>query len=382
MTEVQIEQGPIRPPSESRSLFIRLTRNCPWNQCLFCPVYKGASFSRRTVSEVKKEIDALKEAVDDIRELSQSLNYGGQVNKLILRMIFDSPSASQARIMAAAWLYHGTGTVFLQDADNFVLKPDVLVEILIHLKECLPDITRITTYARAKSVKRKSLQELKEIRKAGLDRLHLGLETGHDPLLKLMKKGATAEDHISAGKKAVEAGFEVSEYVMPGLGGNEMSIPHAKDTAAVLNEISPHFIRLRTLRIPQRIPLYKLMESGDFTPLSDEGTAKEIKLFLTRLKGINSTVVSDHIMNLMETVKGRLPEDRDKMIAQLDAYLLLSDDEKLLYRVGRFSALFRGPDDLKNEILRNRAKKILSEIKAAHSGKEEKIISQAVTRFI
>ncbi len=109
---------------------------------------------------------------------------------------------------------------------------------------------------------RKSTEDLEAIRKAGLNRIHIGLETGYDPLLKLMQKGVTADGHIEAGKRVIAAGMELSEYVMPGLGGRDMWRSHAEETARVLNAINPHFIRLRSLRVPPGVSLFEKLWTG------------------------------------------------------------------------------------------------------------------------
>ena len=116
-------------------------------------------------------------------------------------------------------MYYGTSACFLQDADNLIMKTDDLVAVLTFLREKFPKITRVTTYSRSKTISRKSLESLKRIRKAGLNRVHIGLETGYDPLLLFMKKGVSAAVHVEAGRKLIDAGMEVSEYVMPGLAG-------------------------------------------------------------------------------------------------------------------------------------------------------------------
>jgi len=222
----------------------------------------------------------------------------------------------------------------------------------------------VTSYARSSTLARKSVEDLTRIRQAGLDRVHVGLETGHDPLLKLMNKGTTAAKQIEGGKRAIAAGMELSEYVMPGLGGKEMSRGHAIDTARVLNEINPHFIRLRSLRVPPRIPLYDLVESGKFTPLTDDEQAEEIKLFLKTLDGITSTVTSDHIMNLLEEVTGKYPEDKERLIGIVDEYLNLPEDERLIYRLGRRGGLFRTLDDRLDPAKRGRIEGALRRLQA------------------
>jgi len=254
--QYSFEQGPIRPPNEARSLLMRLTRNCPWNKCLFCPVYKRRKFSLRTVAEIKQDILSAKQIADEITRLSRQLGAAGKVTDQVVSHIFNQSGFSDNYRSVAAWLYYRTDACFLQDADNLVMKTDDLVDVLAFLRSTFPQISRVTTYARSRTVVRKSIDALIRIREAGLDRIHIGLETGHDPLLKLMKKGVTAAQQIEAGQKVVAAGMELSEYVMPGLGGQQMWEEHARNTARVLNKINPHFIRLRSLRVPSRVPLY------------------------------------------------------------------------------------------------------------------------------
>jgi hypothetical protein len=246
-------------------------------------------------------------------------------------------------------MYYGTGACFLQDADNLILPTKDLVEILTFLRNKFPEVLRVTTYSRSRTVIRKSVEALKQIRQAGLDRVHIGLETGYTPLLKLMKKGVSADQQIEAGKKIVAAGMELSEYVMPGLGGQALWKEHAAATADVLNQINPHFIRLRSLRIPKRVPLYTMLADGSFKMQTDDMLAEEIRHFVEALDGIDSTITSDHIMNLLEGVSGKLPEDKAKMLAVIAKYQDLSDLDRLIYRVGRRGGIYRSTDDLQSD---------------------------------
>ena len=347
--QFSFEQGPIRPPNEARSLLLRVTRNCPWNQCLFCPVYKKRKFSLRTVEEIKKDIRAAKDIADDIKAISWRMGHSGRVNDHVVSHIFNQPGTSDNYRSIAAWLYYETDACFLQDADNLIMKTDDLVEVLAFLRDTFPNISRVTTYTRSRTVVRKSVSSLKRIRDAGLDRIHIGLESGYDPVLKMVKKGVSAEQHIEAGRKVLKAGMELSEYVMPGLGGQEMWREHAMETARVLNRINPHFIRLRSLRVPSRVPLYQKLKDGSFTMQTDDGLAEEIRLFIESLDGISSTVTSDHIMNLLEDVSGKLPEDKEHMLEIIDRYQALPDSERLIYRVGRRGGAYRSTDDLKRD---------------------------------
>lgn len=381
---LSFEQGPIRPPNEAQSLLLRITRNCPWNQCLFCPVYKGRKFSLRTVEEIKEDIRNARSMADEVKGLSMKLGDRGKVTDRVLSHIFNSSGCSDAFRSVAAWLYYGTGACFLQDADNLVMKTGDLVEVLSFLRKTFPEIERVTTYSRSRTVIRKSVESLKKIREAGLDRVHIGLETGYDPLLKLVKKGVTGEQHVDAGTRIIQAGMDLSEYVMPGLGGQEMWKEHARATARVLNRINPHFIRLRSLRIPKRVPLYEKLEEGTFTMQTDDMLAEEIRVFIESLEGITSVVTSDHIMNLLEEVSGKLPEDKDHMLDVIRRYQELPDEERLIYRVGRRGGAYRSTDDLSRDpATHDKIKNLLSQVRA-EGGEEgiERFIADMVDRYI
>jgi len=344
--DLQFEQGPIRPPNEAQSLLLRFTRNCPWNQCLFCPVYKQRRFSLRTVDEIKQDVLAARRIVDDITATSRKLGYGGKITDAVISSIFSDGSYPSSYRSVAAWMYYGTGACFLQDADNLIIRTDDLVEALAFLRQTFPEIRRVTSYSRSRTVAKKPLESLQRIRRAGLDRIHIGLESGYDPLLKLMKKGVTAAQQVEAGRRLMEAGMELSVYVMPGLGGREMWREHAVETARVLNRINPHFIRLRSLRVPRRVPLHAKLQEGSFHVLTDDELAEEIRVFVEHLDGITSTLTSDHIMNLLEEVSGKLPEEKPKMLEVVRAYQELPDTERLVYRVGRRGGAFRSTGDL------------------------------------
>jgi len=378
------EQGPIRPPNEARSLLLRFTRNCPWNQCLFCPVYKNTQFSRRSVDEIKQDIITAKKIYDDIREISCKLGYNGDVNEHVVRKIFQSSDKSQSYKSIALWMHHATSACFLQDADNLNMKTGELVDVLKFLKETFPHITRITTYSRSRTVIRKTVEELRQIREAGLDRVHIGLETGYDPLLKFMKKGVTAEQQIEAGQKIREAGMELSEYVMPGLGGQLMWREHALQTAEVLNKINPHFIRLRSLRIPHHVPLYEKLKDGSFALQTDDGVVEEIRLFIETLDGIESMVASDHIMNLLEEVGGKLPQDKPHILDVIGKYQALSDEDRLIFRAGRRSGYMRSTDELAaNRELYNNIRDLVEDVRSKQgTDGVEKFIKELADRYI
>lgn len=321
--EIMYEQGPIRPPSEANSLLVRVTRNCPWNQCLFCPAYKGSKFSKRTPEEVKRDIDEM------------AKEYGGYSSAI--------------------------KTVFLQDADSLILKTEDLIEILTYIREKFPSITRITSYARATTLRRKSVEELKMLKEAGLNRIHTGMESGSDTVLKFVKKGITSTDIIDGGLKVKEAGIELSEYIMPGLGGKSLSEIHAKETARVLNLIEPQFIRVRTFAIHPMSPLAKMASEGTFIPMNDEEIVREIRLLLENLREMRSYFSSaDFSLNLLMEVDGYLDEKKKDMLNLIDRYLSMDENKKKAYSLLRRASFFNYPlEVLENEEFMS---KILPEI--------------------
>ena len=345
-TSLSFEQGPIRPPNEARSLLLRFTRNCPWNRCMFCPVYKRRKFSLRSVEDIKADIRTAKIISDDLTAISVELGFDGTVTDAVISRVLNDPDTSTSYRSIALWRYYGTGACFIQDADNLIMKTGDLVEALRYLRKTFPEVRRVTSYTRSRTVIRKSIDGLKRIREAGLDRIHIGLESGSDEVLKLMKKGVSAAQHIEAGRNAMAAGMELSEYVMPGLGGQALWRIHAEETARVLNEINPHFIRLRSLRVPKRVPLYEKLQDGSFSMQTDDDLVKEIGVFISSLDNITSTITSDHFMNLLEDVSGILPEDKQHMLDVIQGYLDLPKRDRIIYRIGRRGGAFRSTSDL------------------------------------
>jgi hypothetical protein len=348
------EQGPIRPPSEANSLLIRVTRNCPWNRCTFCPVYKGSRFSLRPVDHVIKDIDLLSRLIAIMKEAGEKTGYINQaeINRQARNL---NSNELQAYHAAFNWMAAGMESVFIQDANSLIIKPSDLMKILKHLKNRFPWIKRITSYARSHTIARIKDEDMMAIGDAGLNRIHIGLESGADAVLKMVQKGASQEVHIKAGLKVKKAGIELSEYVMPGLGGKALSIVHAVETAEALNIINPEFIRLRTLAIPNSVELFKEYESKRFEKCTDLMMAEEILLFLETLDGITSTIKSDHILNLFEEIEGRLPDEKEKMLAVLREFLDMPPDHQMLYQVGRRLGFFSRLKDLENRKAVSRA---------------------------
>jgi radical SAM superfamily enzyme YgiQ (UPF0313 family) len=272
------DSPPYRPPSEAGSLLLRVTRGCPWNKCTFCSMYKGTRFERRPVEEILRDIDTLK-------------------------------------------TFHGSHapTVFLGDSNSLILNSKTLAEILQYLYATFPSIERVTSYARARTVAKKPLDQLQMIRKAGLTRLHIGLETGDPELLEEIRKGAMPEQMVEGATRAKEAGFEVSLYVLAGIGGQGRWMQHAEGTATVLNQVDPHFIRIRTYVPTPGSPLWDRVQDGSFELASPETILSEQRRLIELLE-VTSQYLSDHVSNYVP-VYGQLPKDRSLMLETIDRAL-------------------------------------------------------------
>jgi hypothetical protein len=282
---------------------------------------------------------------------------------------------------AAAWYRAGLESVFLQDANTMVVKPDDLVEILEYLRKLFPNVKRVTSYGRSHTIARISDEDLKRIAKAGLNRIHIGMETGSDRILKLVDKGVDKQTHIIAGQKVKAAGIELSEYYMPGLGGKEYWQENALETADALNQINPDFIRIRTLAVQRWSLLHKDYEEGVFTRTNDTDVVNELLLFVEHLNGISSAVRSDHILNLIPELEGKLPEEKEKMLTALRWYLALPDEDKLLFRVGRRTGYFGSIADFSNAALRETVKRICEE-NHINQDNIDGIVNSLLERFI
>ena len=342
MDEPPFELGPIRPTGEASSLLVRVTRGCPWNRCDFCTNYRSMSFSLRSTEEIKEDI---------LRAVEYYRGY---------------PFTS----------------CFLQDGDSFIVPTDHLVEVLSFLKRQFPTLERVSTYARAHTMVRKSPQEMREIYEAGLNRLYCGLESGSDAVLSSIHKGATAADMVRAGRLGIEAGMEVSEFVIMGIGGRQLWREHATETARVLNAIDPHFIRVRSIGVKQGSPLEGKAERGEFEILTEEEIIVEQRLLLEGLEGITSYYSNDHSVNLLMETEGRLPDEKAKMLAILDRYLALPPGDKLSFAVGRRLGDYARLDDIYNLSLRGRVDQKMAELAFRYPGRLEEIFHYVRSQII
>ncbi len=307
---LSFEVGAYRPPSEggSASLLLRVSENCPWNQCTFCEMYKGHRFVYRTVEQITADIDKVAAIREEIRAASCALGMGGKITPelgaaLIAegRDLLENPSF----VTVFNWLHSGGRTAFLQDADSMSMRPREYIAVLKHLRQTLDSLSRVTSYTRSKTLSKRTSEDLRMIREAGLDRLHIGLETGDDEVLALVNKGVTSAEQIEGGRKAIAAGFQVSEYWMPDLGGRERRRQHAENTARVLTAINPHYIRSRPLVPRPGTPLYEEVARGRLRLSSPRERLEELAWMISGLE-VTSRVCFDHAMNAWADRRGGL----------------------------------------------------------------------------
>lgn len=310
MNSLPFEMGPIRPVDEADSLLIRTTRGCPWNRCAFCSLYKNMKFSLRSVAEIKKDIMAAKEYFNG----------------------------------------HPFETCFLQDGDSFVMGTKNLIEILETLRLAFPSLKRISSYGRAQTMVKKTSSDMKDIFDAGLNKLYCGMESGSARVLEKIKKGITPKSIIKSARMARDAGMDTTQFIILGLGGKQLSKLHAIETAKVLNEINPDYIRLLTIGVKPGSGLDRQIEKGEFILPSETHMISEQRLLLENLEGITSHYANHHSVDLLLEVRGRLPADKDRMLAILDRFLFLSETDKINFILGRRLGYYRRLSDMENDL--------------------------------
>ena len=321
------EQGPIRPPSEARSLLVRVIRNCAWNRCTFCPVYKGSTASTRPLEDVVADVDAMAAAAEVLKAEGIAAVHRGLV----------PPEAYQVEL----FLRDGGRGVFLQDADPCAMPTDKLAAVVRRVRERFPTVDRVTTYGRAATLARRTEEQLAQLVEAGLTRVHLGLESGADEVLMAIDKGCSGGDLIAAGENVVRAGLELCFYLMPGLGGREAAAAHVAGSARVIRAVAaaapagrPLVVRLRTAAVVPGTPLAEREAAGEFVLPDDVEVTQELRDLLVELGDARLELRSDHSLNLLPDLEGSLPRDRERLVAMLDEYLALPREEQALYSVG------------------------------------------------
>ncbi len=264
-------EGPIyRPPSEADSLLIQATVGCPHNRCTFCLVYKNTRFKVRPTAEIKADLEEARRVYGDL-----------------------------------------VRTIFFPAGNTIAMPTAALAEICRFSYALFPRLQRLTVYGSSQFIHRKGRAGLAALARAGLGRIHVGLESGDDQTLARIKKGTTARQQIAAGRWAREAGIELSLYVILGIAGKARSAVHARESAAVINEIQPDFLRLRTFVPKVNTPLLQDVLAGRFQMLSPHEVLAETQALLKGIT-VSTRVVSDHYTNYVN-VAGKLPEDREAM---------------------------------------------------------------------
>jgi len=324
-----IELGPIRPPSESQSLLIRITRGCHWNKCFFCGLYKGMKYGVRPTDDI----------LDDIKK--------------------------------SAELYNSNGTVFtscfLQDADALNIPTKDLLLILDKIKSCFPSLQTITSYARCNTILRKSESELTALKESGLNHLYRGIETGSDTILKNIYKGITSKDIIDSGLMCKNAGIILSDFTLLGIGGRELLEENAIETARVINAVNPDYIRVHHTAFKPDTKLGRDVEKGIFILQSEEEIVREQRLFIENLNGIDSFYINEHIVNLLLEVRGKLPSAKNNMLKIIDNYLSMSEEEKLNFAIGRRIGHYYLLSDMQNKSKNTVVSQYINNMKTKHS---------------
>ncbi|RLC16506.1 MAG: radical SAM protein [Deltaproteobacteria bacterium] len=277
-------EGPIyRPPSEAHSLLIQATVGCPHNRCTFCMTYKnGPRFRIRKPDEIKADI---LEARED----------------------------------------HGEGvrTLFFPAGNTIAMKTDDLCEICQFSRKIFPNLERITVYGSSQFIHKKGPDDLRRLADAGLSRIHVGLESGDDVILKRIRKGTRSQEQIEAGKWVMAAGMELSMYIILGIGGKERTTSHALESAKVLNQIEPDFIRLRTFVPKISTPLLEEIQAGTFEMLGPHEVLQETALLIGHLEA-SSYLASDHYTNYIN-LEGNLPQGKNKFLQEIHAALKMDE---------------------------------------------------------
>jgi radical SAM superfamily enzyme YgiQ (UPF0313 family) len=286
-------EGPIyRPPSEADSLLIQATVGCPHNRCTFCMVYKnGPGYKVRDIKDIAADISKARE------------RYGDRVR-----------------------------TLFFPAGNTIAMKTDDLCKILAFARESFPALQRITVYGSSQYIHKKGPKGLRRLADAGLSRIHVGLESGDDVILKQIKKGTTGKEQIEAGRWTRDAGIELSLYVILGIGGKERTAAHAIHTAEALNEIGPDFIRLRTFVPKINTPLLSDVQGGSFQMLGPHEILLETAMLIKGIQAL-SYLTSDHYTNYIN-LEGKLPEEKRRLLGKIDAALKQDEDSFRPFFIG------------------------------------------------
>ncbi len=276
---IRYEGSLYRPPSEARSLILQATIGCSYNECTFCGMYRDKRFRVRPFEELSREIAWARDEL------------GGEVRK-----------------------------VFLADGDALIAKASFLHAILDELREAFPNLRRVSCYASPQSMQVRSVEEMRELRDAGLTLYYLGIESGHDRVLEHLVKGVDAAEMIRVAGKATEAGVALSTMILLGAGGRELSSEHARESARVVNAIQPRFVSTLVMTPVEDTPLWEQDRRGEVDHLDPIELAAELRTFVADLELRGSVFRSNHASNYL-ALSGTLPKDKESLVRALDGVL-------------------------------------------------------------
>jgi radical SAM superfamily enzyme YgiQ (UPF0313 family) len=276
---VQYEGRIFRPPSEADAFILQATVGCSWNHCTYCDMYRDKSFRARELDEV----------LADVREAAATA--GARVEK-----------------------------VFVADGDALVMDVATWEAILESCTSAFPRLRRVSSYAMARNVLEKTDDELARLRGRGLSRLYIGPESGDDETLKRIAKGSTAAEHVEAARRAKAAGMELSVIFLLGAGGVERSAEHARASAQLATAMDPEYLAALTLTVVPGTPIATLEQRGRFELPDVPGLLRELRTFVAEAQPTDALFRTNHASNYLP-IAGRLPRDRDRIVAVLDAAL-------------------------------------------------------------
>ncbi|SMC24954.1 Fe-S oxidoreductase [Desulfacinum hydrothermale DSM 13146] len=268
----------IRPPSEADSIILQITRGCSHNKCTFCGTYKGVRFGIKDEAIVDRDIDYAAKNLQFLRR------------------------------------------VFLADGDALILPQERLVRLLQKIRTRMPWIQRVGLYGNAKSILRKSLQQLKELRDLGLGIVYLGVESGDPQTLRDIRKGVSREKMVEAGRRVRQAGIKLSVTVLLGIAGRERSLEHARATGSILSEIDPHYVGALTLMVLPNTELGRRVQEGTFEVLDPRELLVELREMLAHTHMSRGLFLSNHASNYLP-IKVKMPTDKERALALIDEAL-------------------------------------------------------------
>lgn len=264
-----------RPPSEAYSLIVQVTYGCSHNTCAFCSMYKEKHFALRPLEEIIEDFHMARER------------------------------------------YRHVDKVFLADGDALIRKASELYMILDTVRELFPECQRVTSYASPSSIRIRTDEELRTLREKGLTMVYMGLESGSDAVLKLMRKGHTAAEIIAMGQKVRRNSMALSVTAITGLGGPELLKEHAVETAKAFNAMNPEYIGMLTLMVEPGTPLFDWVREGSFQLLTQPQVLEETRLLVENLDSPGSVFRMNHASNYL-VLKGTLNGDQQAMLEMID----------------------------------------------------------------